>query len=36
MCRLADPALALSRFVNVGGDCLAVHAVDLSLSPTTG
>ena len=36
MCRLADPAFALSGFVNVGSDCLAVRAIDLGLSRTTG
>lgn len=36
MCRLADPAFALSGFVNVGGDRLAVFAIDLSLARTSG
>lgn len=36
MRRLADPILAIGCFVNVGCDCRAVRAIDLSLSRTTG
>jgi hypothetical protein len=35
MCRLADPALVLSGFVNVGGNSLAVRTIDRSLSRTS-